>query len=310
MSSVADTPTVSVIIATYRRPQLLPRAIRSVLAQTFTDFEVIVVDDASGDATPEVVASFTDPRLRYLCLERNGGVNRARNTAAAQARGELLAMVDDDDRVEPTFLADLIALLAQSPPTVGFVWSWKTIVELSADGERLVQQLTYRIATPAPVAGARLRERPIGGSGGLMVRRCVFEETGGFDPAFFSGGDTDLILRMAARYDFAVLPKPLYVITKLEGPQITGFSEKKGRSIELLLDRHGPIISPVTRHRWVVAAARNYFAVGNRAEGRRVMARLVRQSPWKVRDWLIWGAFELAPRLPAPLRQRIYRSHR
>ena len=303
-------PAVSVIVPTYRRPHLLPRALNSLLNQTFTDFELIVVDDGSGDETAEVVAGFVDPRLRYICLETNGGVANARNQAVERAQGEWLVFVDDDDRVEPTFLAELVDLISHAPPTVGFVWSWKSIVELTATGERVIRVETYRVVSPQPIPGADLPHRPRGGSSGLVVRRRVFEEMGGFDPAFYSVDDTDLLLRMAVNYDYAVCPRPLYFLTKMDGPQLTDLSEKKGRSLELLIERHAHRIGPGTLRSWRMSAARNYFASGKRAEGRRVMSQLIRARPTSARSWILWAAFELAPWLPGPLRRRIFRPHR
>ncbi|RLF83553.1 glycosyl transferase, partial [Thermococci archaeon] len=97
-------PTVSVIIPTYNRANLLKRAIASVLNQTFTDFELIVVDDASPDNTPEVVRSINDGRIRYVRLKKNSGGPVARNTGIRKARGRFIALLDDDDEWLPNRL--------------------------------------------------------------------------------------------------------------------------------------------------------------------------------------------------------------
>ena len=97
----SSTPTVSVVIPTHNRSDLLPRAIRSVFAQTFQDWEVIVVDDGSTDDTAAVVRSFRDERVRYVKLERNSGPSRARNVGIDGARGRYLAFLDSDDEYLP-----------------------------------------------------------------------------------------------------------------------------------------------------------------------------------------------------------------
>jgi len=82
-------PKVSVVIPTYNRAHLVGRAIRSVLNQTYQDFEIIVVDDGSTDNTKEVVKSFNDPRIRYIRHEKNRGGSAARNTGIRAARGKV-----------------------------------------------------------------------------------------------------------------------------------------------------------------------------------------------------------------------------
>ena len=88
---------VSVVIPTYDRAELLPRAVRSVLAQTYQNMEIIIVDDGSRDNTQEVVKSFSDPRVRYVRHDTNRGVSAARNTGIKNSRGEFIGLLDSDD---------------------------------------------------------------------------------------------------------------------------------------------------------------------------------------------------------------------
>lgn len=93
--------TVSVVIPTYNRAELLSRAIDSVLAQTYDDFELLVVDDGSTDDTEAVVTAYDDDRVRYLAHETNRGANPARNTGIEAAEGEFVAFLDSDDEWRP-----------------------------------------------------------------------------------------------------------------------------------------------------------------------------------------------------------------
>ncbi|RJP30693.1 MAG: glycosyltransferase family 2 protein [Candidatus Omnitrophota bacterium] len=90
-------PFVSVIIPTYNREHLIQRAMESVLSQTFSDFELLVIDDCSKDDTASVVNHCDDPRVQYICNERNQGAAISRNRGAELAHGELLAFLDSDD---------------------------------------------------------------------------------------------------------------------------------------------------------------------------------------------------------------------
>jgi glycosyltransferase involved in cell wall biosynthesis len=100
------TPQISVIIPTFDRADLLLRAVRSVLHQTYTNLELIVVDDGSADNTQQVVAAIEDTRMRFL-KQKHGGANPARNKGARAARGQLLTFLDSDDEALPDWLAKL-----------------------------------------------------------------------------------------------------------------------------------------------------------------------------------------------------------
>ena len=123
-------PAVTVVIPTYNYGRFIGEAIRSVLTQTFQDFEIIVVDDGSTDDTPAVVATFDDSRLRFIRIE-NSGQSVAINTGLDAAQGEFIAILDADDRWRPAKLERQVAFL-RSEPGVGSVLC--NFVRFSADG--------------------------------------------------------------------------------------------------------------------------------------------------------------------------------
>jgi len=114
-------PLVSVIIPTYNYGQYIADALESILAQTVRDFEVVVVDDGSTDNTREVVARFTDPRVRLLHQE-NGGTASARNLGRREARGAFIAWLDADDLWKPVFLERMLGVL-EGEPELGHCFS-------------------------------------------------------------------------------------------------------------------------------------------------------------------------------------------
>ena len=122
MTTRHETPKVSVIVPTHNRADLLPRAVDSVLAQTYGDYEMVIVDDCSSDNTQDVIAGFSDPRIRSFRHDRNRGQSAAINTGIAHARGEYIGFLDDDDEWLPTKLEGQVALLEASSPT----WRWST----------------------------------------------------------------------------------------------------------------------------------------------------------------------------------------
>jgi glycosyltransferase involved in cell wall biosynthesis len=108
-------PLVTIVVPAYRRVDYLPLALASAVAQTFSDFEIIVSDDGPSDAIARIAASFEDPRIRYRSNERNQGIAMNHYAAYREARGRYLANLDDDDLWEPTFLAELVPALEADP---------------------------------------------------------------------------------------------------------------------------------------------------------------------------------------------------
>ena len=116
-------PTVSIIIPTYNREQLLGRAIKSVLAQTYQDFELIIVDDGSTDNTERLVKSFNSEKTRYIRHRKNKGPAAARNTGIRSAKGDYIAFQDSDDEWMPEKLEKQMRAFTTAPPEVGVVYT-------------------------------------------------------------------------------------------------------------------------------------------------------------------------------------------
>ena len=113
------TPFFSVVIPVYNRALLLAEALRSVLAQTDQDFEIIVVDDGSTDNPARTVEELADPRIVFVRQENRGG-GAARNAGIDKARGRFIAFLDSDDCFFPHHLASMRKLLQNAPGTVGY----------------------------------------------------------------------------------------------------------------------------------------------------------------------------------------------
>lgn len=196
-------PAVSVIVPTCNRPHLLPRSLGSVLAQSFDDFEVLVIDDGPSDETAAAVAAFHDPRLRYLRQPRNGGVSRARNRGLMEARGAFIAFLDDDDAWLPDKLARQVALFRSLPPEVGLVHAGIEVVHASGTTTVLPAEAHGDIHRPMLVRNV------IPGCGTVMIRREVVAAVGLFDETFPAIEDYDYWLRITRRYKADCIADPL-----------------------------------------------------------------------------------------------------
>lgn len=197
-------PKVSVIIAAYNLMAYLPETVNSVLAQTYTDFELIIVDDGSSDNTSQWVSQQQDPRIR-LITQNNMGLAGASNTGIANARGEYISIMDADDLWETTKLAQQVDILDRCPE-VSIVYTWVTymneqgestgrIVKTEAEGYIWKDLITVNQIECGSVA---------------MIRRACFEQVGLFDTNLKSYGlDWDMWLRMALQYQFKAIRQPL-----------------------------------------------------------------------------------------------------
>lgn len=185
-------PRVSIVIPSYNCDRYLPEAIESVLAQTYQDFEIIVVDDGSTDRTSEVLQGYGD-RVRAI-RQQNQGVAKARNHGIQQSQGAWIAFLDADDVLLPHKLAAQLAI-ADADPELGIVHSgWNRV---DADGNVLMPvELWHQI--PELTLETWLRWKPVLPSA-MLFRRDWLLQVGGFDPRFPPAEDTELLLRLALK---------------------------------------------------------------------------------------------------------------
>ena len=193
-----STPRVSVIIAAYNAAELLPETLASVEAQTFPDFEIVVVDDGSTDATPSVLEQHakSSSRLRWVRTE-NAGVAAAREHAIALARGDLIAFVDADDLWMPHKLAAQVPLFDDSG--VGFAYT--DVREFSSDGD--AAQAWFQLKVPARgEALYKLFDGNFVCTSSVVVRKDALAAVGGFDRSLRLNEDYDLWLKIANQFKF------------------------------------------------------------------------------------------------------------
>jgi alpha-1,6-rhamnosyltransferase len=186
-ASKSERPLVSVIMAAYNAEAYLRDTLESVLAQDWSPFEVVVVDDGSQDSTGDVIRSF--PEVRYVRQE-NAGPSAARNTAVAHSRGDLIANFDSDDLLPRPRLRMQAEFLIEHPE-VGAVFGRQEWLNAPT---WMVRDAVYGDVDGIPLSSA-------------MFRRGVLLDLGGYDQSFTHGEDTDLLVRMRERgIGYHVLP--------------------------------------------------------------------------------------------------------
>jgi cellulose synthase/poly-beta-1,6-N-acetylglucosamine synthase-like glycosyltransferase len=193
---------ISVIIPVYNGEKTIQETIESVLNQTFKDFELIVINDGSQDATLEIVERIQDPRLKAFSYT-NAGQATSRNRGISHACGEYISFIDADDLWTPDKLeAQLRAL--QDNPQAAVAYSWtKCIDELGNFSRR-----GSHISVNGDVHAKLLLIDFIENGSNPLIRAQAIAEVGGFDESMTPSEDRDLWLRLAARYHFVAVPSP------------------------------------------------------------------------------------------------------
>jgi glycosyltransferase involved in cell wall biosynthesis len=288
-------PPVSVVIPAYNRAATIAAAIESVLRQTYSDFELVVVDDGSTDGTLAAAEAVRDPRVRLVAAPRNLGAAGARNLGVEEARGAWVAFQDSDDEWLPRKLEKQMARLAGGAH-LGAYCGLLTLGGLEdRPGERI--RLRY-VPDPSVVPAdgsilpALLRGNAVS-TQTLVVRRDLFRELGGFDAGTTPIEDWDFVLRLAARGPVAFVDEPL-VHQRFSPNSITRWAARRLASHERVVAKNRALWDgrpDLLAWQYYVLAG-DHRQAGNLAEARRFLALARRAHPAAPRPWAmsLWVA--------------------
>lgn len=286
---MSSKPAVSVIISTHNRATLLPRALRSVLLQTFHDFELIVVDDASVDNTDEVMQEFIDERIRYIRHEMQKGGPAARNTGIRESRGTYIAFLDDDDEWLAGKLSGQHAKISSSSEKVGVIYCGGEVVSESGKIIRkdipLCRGNVLRDLLWGPLFGSVTK---------ALIRRECFDRAGYFDENLKSCQDWDMWLRIAKYYDFDYVPEILCRIHQHESQISNNFASVISGRIALLEKYHDAMAAyPHTLIQHYKQVGKFYMLSGKKTDAAQWFDKAIAlRSPERFKI-LAWRLFEL-----------------
>jgi glycosyltransferase involved in cell wall biosynthesis len=190
-------PVISVVIPTRNRNALLHRAIQSVLVQTFTDFEIIVVDDASTDQTRLIVKDIKDDRFHYINLENKSGGAKARNTGIENSKGEYVAFLDDDDEWLPEKLQKQIDCLYANTQTGICYTGRQTMGQNKLIG--FGKKYSFKYPPYEDHFRSIMSDNFIGITSSVIIPRNILIEVKGFDENLPCFQDYDLFIRILKR---------------------------------------------------------------------------------------------------------------
>jgi glycosyltransferase involved in cell wall biosynthesis len=263
-------PRVSVLIGCWNNADTLRQAAQSILGQTLADLELIVVDDGSTDATPQVAAQLqtADERVRYLPLAHMG-ISGSLNAGLRAARGEFVAFQDADDWSLPQRMERELAVL-EGRPEVTVVGC--RMREVDARGAELTPRTAF---AAGDINGALMRFNPIPNSC-AMVRRQTTLEVGGFDPRYRYAMDYDLWLRLAELGTIVTLGETLAV--RVMGGTNVAARKERAQTLEAIQIR----VMAMRRRRTVRGAGRLALPLVSLATPlvlKRVVRRRAGQAP-------------------------------
>jgi glycosyltransferase involved in cell wall biosynthesis len=286
-------PKVSVVIPTYNRAGFLRLAVQSVLNQSFGDFEILIVDDASEDDTPAVVAGFADARIRYIRHERNRRIAGTRNTGIVNSAGDYIAFLDDDDEWLPSKLAQQVAALDSSAGSVGAVYTAFAQVDVAT-------QQIFRTIKPRK-RGHILHElcirNWIGTASTVCLRRQCLDEVGLFDESVAFGEEYDMWIRIAHRFDFKYIDDVL-VRYGLHSNRLSTNYDVMIAGLERQLQKHASFfaVDRTNYSRRYVWLGTLYCYRGDTRKGRRSFLEAIKVSPFKLDSYAYLGLTLLGAR--------------
>lgn len=273
-------PRVSVVIPTYNRASTLKRAIQSVLSQSFTDLELLVVDDASTDATADVIKNFSDPRLRYLPSRERLGVSRARNLGINNAQGELVAFQDSDDEWRVEKLARQVSAYDAGGSDIVLVvcgdlvmnqYSMSYLGVASDDAVVDVTAMTVLRIPPCPC---------------WMASKSALIKTGGFDDQLNCFEDWELSLRLSEHGRVLMVNEP-YTLRQKTPNSLFSTEKNYIPNLKRILGRHQQRLRqhPVAWTQYCNLLGQTECQYGSCREGRSWFWQALAARPLALRTW-------------------------
>jgi glycosyltransferase involved in cell wall biosynthesis len=280
-------PKVSVIIPTYNRANLLPRAINSVLNQTYRDFELIIIDDGSTDNTQEIVKEFQkkDDRIKYLWKRNSGCVASTLNFGIPHCKGLYITFCASDDQWDPTYLEKQISLFDNSK-NVDVVSTNVLIVD--SQGRKLTEISKPRTTNNDSLIEIGLRNNYLFGN--MVIKKTVLNEVGLWDDNLKIREDFDLWMRIAKKnFNFRFIYEPLFIVTIhpnqisnsvdiLERIKIENYLFKKHKA---LYDKYPKARSVYFRH-----LSTMYALLNNKSQALKNLFLAIKSAPFYLRNYI------------------------
>ena len=303
---------VSVVMPVYNRAHLMPRILGSLCAQSYTNLEILVVDDCSGDDINGALEVIGDPRVKLVRRSTNGGVAAARNTGVAAASGDLIAFHDSDDVCTVDRIEQSMRLFVTLPDDYIGVYGARLIYnEVSVDTYRHMRSFVRPFPSEYPLEGdlfARTAQNNILNFPTLLVKAAALAAAGPSDELLRKNVDWDLSLRLTRQGKFGFIPEPLILTPTSLDPSVS--ANRVSRSARQGARSYARITGKLRRAGYGGQSLANHYAttarylmrIGRPRFARRYLLAAVALHPTATRLWAHL-AFSYAPGLHARLRR-------
>lgn len=277
---------VTAIVTTYKRePEIVVRAVKSILNQTYKDLEIIVVDDSPNDyayrnGVKEQVL-LLDDSIQYIQHEKNAGACQARNTGLSMAQGEYVAYLDDDDEWEPSKIQKQVSVFEKGSSEIGLVYCGCIWINQMTK-ERTIKPLEKH---SGHVFDELIKGNFIGGTSCPLMRTSYLKDIGGFDPLMQSAQDADVWLRMASKYKVEFIDEPLFSYYEVHaGEQISTNPHKKLAGVQRLYEKNSQYLQEHSDANWVMLNKISflYSWTGDLKRGIKTWWKAVRMKPFRI----------------------------
>jgi len=229
-------PKISIVIPTCNRPRLLSRAIQSVLNQTFSDFEVIIIDDGLKERADNVIEKINDNRIIYIQNKTNKGGSATRNIGIKKAQSSWIAFLDDDDEWKPEKLQEQYKVIRDFGDKIGFIFCGaeffdqqnnNTKIKKYGADEKIKNYYKQYISLDLKV-----------NTSVVVIRKNILEKVGYFDEDLPSNQETELMMRVTKICEGFCVNKVLVKVNFLEGEHVGGNIDRRIKGKELVLEKH------------------------------------------------------------------------